>query len=36
MRALLASGDLGKHRGLPVTAIVTMTLDQLKSASAWR
>ena len=33
MRALLASGDLGKHRGLPVTAIVTMTLEQLESAS---
>ena len=33
MRALLASGDLGQHRGLPVTAIVTMTLDQLESAS---
>ena len=33
MRALLASGDLGTHRGLPVTAIVTMTLDQLESAS---
>ena len=33
MRALLASGDLGKHRGLPVTAIVTMTIEQLQSAS---
>lgn len=33
MRALLASGDLGQHRGLPVTAIVTMTLEQLESAS---
>ena len=33
MRALLASGDLGKHRGLPVTAIVTMTLEQLESAA---
>jgi len=33
MRALLASGDLGAHRGLPVTAIVTMTLQQLESAS---
>lgn len=33
LRALLASGDLGQHRGLPVTAIVTMTLDQLQSAS---
>jgi hypothetical protein len=33
MRALLASGDLGRHRGLPVTAIITMTLDQVESAS---
>ncbi|MDT5326291.1 MAG: hypothetical protein QOF25_3443 [Mycobacterium sp.] len=33
MRALLASGDLGQHRGLPVTAIITMTLDQVESAS---
>jgi hypothetical protein len=32
-RALLASGELGQHRGLPVTAIVTMTLQQLESAS---
>ncbi len=33
LRALLASGDLGKHRGLPVTAVVTMTLEQLETAS---
>nr|WP_231988807.1 HNH endonuclease signature motif containing protein [Mycobacterium sp. 1274761.0] len=33
MRALLASGELGLHRGLPVTAIITMTLDQLETAS---
>jgi hypothetical protein len=33
MRALLASGDLGQHRGLPVTAIVTMTLQDLEAAS---
>jgi hypothetical protein len=33
LRALLASGDLGRHRGLPVTAIITMTLEQLESAS---
>jgi hypothetical protein len=32
-RALLASGELGQHRGLPVTAIVTMTLQQLESVS---
>ncbi len=31
-RALLASGDLGTHRGLPVTAIVTMTLQDLESS----
>ena len=29
----LASGDWGKHRGLPVTTIVTMTLQQLESAA---
>jgi hypothetical protein len=33
LRALLASGDLGQHRGLPVTAIATMTLEQLESGS---
>ncbi len=33
LRALLASGTLGKHRGLPVTAVVTMTLQQLESAA---
>jgi hypothetical protein len=33
MRALLASGELGQHRGLPVTAIVTMTLDDLEAGS---
>jgi hypothetical protein len=32
MRALLASGDLGKHR-LPVTAIVTMPLKELEAGS---
>lgn len=30
LRQLLASGVLGSHRGLPVTAIVTMTLQQLE------
>jgi hypothetical protein len=29
----LASGALGKHRGVPCVPIVTMTLDQLESAS---
>jgi hypothetical protein len=33
LRALLASGELGQHRGLPVTAIITMKLEQLESAS---
>ncbi|MBP1158802.1 HNH endonuclease signature motif containing protein [Rhodococcus sp. PvR099] len=33
LRALLASGILGSHRGLPVTAIITMTLDQLEHAT---
>ncbi|OBB25034.1 HNH endonuclease [Mycolicibacterium elephantis] len=33
LRALLASGQLGQHRGLPVTAIVTMTLQQLEAAA---
>ncbi|MCX5043094.1 HNH endonuclease [Aldersonia sp. NBC_00410] len=28
-RALLASGELGQHRGLPVTAIVSTTLGEL-------
>ncbi|MFI6431289.1 HNH endonuclease signature motif containing protein [Rhodococcus oryzae] len=30
LRALLGSGVLGSHRGLPVTTIVTMTIDQLE------
>jgi hypothetical protein len=33
LRAVLASGELGKHRGLPVTAIVTMTLQQLEAGA---
>jgi hypothetical protein len=33
LRALLASGQLGQHRGLPTTAIITMTLQDLESAS---
>jgi hypothetical protein len=33
LRALLASGELGQHRGLPTTAIITMTLQDLESAS---
>ena len=30
-RAMLASGELGLHRGLPVTAIVSMTLQDLEN-----
>ncbi|WP_051636846.1 HNH endonuclease signature motif containing protein [Rhodococcus sp. UNC363MFTsu5.1] len=30
LRALLGSGALGSHRGLPVTTILTMTIDQLE------
>src|ERR1700677_4522177 len=33
MRALLASGELGQHNGLPATIIVTTTLKELESAS---
>ncbi|TQF65333.1 DUF222 domain-containing protein, partial [Rhodococcus spelaei] len=33
LRQLLTSGVLGSHRGLPVTAIITMTLAQLEDAS---
>ncbi|MFC9550997.1 DUF222 domain-containing protein [Rhodococcus sp. NPDC056960] len=32
-RVMLESGILGRHRGLPVTAIVTMTLEQLEKAA---
>ncbi|WP_370180540.1 DUF222 domain-containing protein [Rhodococcus wratislaviensis] len=32
-RVMLESGILGQHRGLPVTAIITMTLDQLEKAA---
>jgi Domain of unknown function (DUF222) len=33
MRAVLACGEPGRHRGLPVTAIITMPLRDLESAS---
>jgi hypothetical protein len=33
LRTLLAGGELGKHRGLPVTAIVTMSLQQLEAGA---
>ncbi|MEV0294046.1 HNH endonuclease signature motif containing protein [Nocardia sp. NPDC050710] len=31
-RAMLASGDLGRHRGLPVTVIVSTTLAEIEDA----
>ncbi|MBU9763535.1 HNH endonuclease [Mycobacterium sp. TNTM28] len=34
-RALLASGQLGQHRGLPTTLVVTATLDQMMSGEGW-
>jgi hypothetical protein len=33
LRAMLASGQLGSHKGLPVTMIVTTTLKELESGS---
>lgn len=33
LRQILSSGRLGSHRGLPVTAIITVTLQQLEGAS---
>lgn len=33
LRALLASGDLGKHRGLPVSIVVTTSLKDLEAAA---
>ena len=33
MRGLLASGELGQHNGLPVSIIVTATLQDLESAA---
>ncbi|MDV8024359.1 HNH endonuclease signature motif containing protein [Rhodococcus sp. IEGM 1330] len=35
LRQTLASGTLGTHRGLPVTAIVTMTLKDLEAGSGY-
>lgn len=35
LRQMLASGQLGRHRGLPVTAVVTMSLKDLESASGY-
>jgi hypothetical protein len=33
MRAMLASGNLGQHNGLPVAIVVTTTLDDLEAAA---
>ncbi|RDH79090.1 HNH endonuclease [Mycolicibacterium moriokaense] len=33
LRAVLASGELGQHRGLPVSAIITMPLADLEAAT---
>lgn len=33
LRAILASGKLGKHRGLPVSVVVSTTLAELQSAA---
>ncbi|WP_139279989.1 HNH endonuclease signature motif containing protein [Rhodococcoides yunnanense] len=33
LRQMLASGSLGRHRGLPVTAVISMTAADLESAS---
>lgn len=33
LRAVLASGDLGQHNGLPVSIVVTTTLQDLEAAS---
>jgi hypothetical protein len=33
LRAVLASGELGQHRGLPVTVVVSATLQDLESAA---
>ncbi|WP_264916964.1 13E12 repeat family protein, partial [Mycobacterium kiyosense] len=33
LMALLASGDLGQHHGLPVTIVVTTTLAELEAGT---
>ncbi len=33
LRALLASGNLGQHNGLPATIVVTTTLNDLEAAA---
>ena len=35
LKAAVASGALGQHRGLPVTVIVTTTLSELEQAAGW-
>ncbi len=33
LRAILASGDLGSHKGLPATLVITTTLKELQAAT---
>lgn len=33
LRALLASGELGQHNGLPASIVVTTTLNELEAAA---
>lgn len=33
LRAMLASGDLGRHNGLPASIVVTTTLTELEAAA---
>ncbi len=35
LRSVLASGELGRHNGLPASIIVTTTLAELESATGW-
>ena len=35
LKAAVASGAFGQHRGLPVTLIVTTTLSELQQAAGW-
>ncbi|MCV7284497.1 HNH endonuclease [Mycolicibacterium wolinskyi] len=34
-RAMLASGELGQHNGLPCTVVVTTTLAEIESGEGW-
>jgi hypothetical protein len=35
LKTAVESGELGRHRGLPVTVIVTTTLSELEQAAGW-